>query len=151
MRSWSSLIYPDAAVGDVEPVIAGNYAPDVVTAIDEWHDIYQTVTGAPFPFYFADVDYSNPAWPAIVKELENQSRRREMRFGIIYIGDQSDVSDAEWAAKVIVRFYTYQGLNGGQPDYVLFQSWLPHPQFCLPETDPLAFSGLLDAYIDATR
>jgi hypothetical protein len=64
-------VYPRAQVGDVEPIIAAAYTPDVVTAIGQWHSTYQTVTGAPFPFFFADIDFSNPAWPTIVKQLEN--------------------------------------------------------------------------------
>lgn len=143
-------IYPNAEVGDVEPIIAAAYTPDVMTAIGQWHSTYQTATGAPFPFFFADIDFSNPAWPTIVKQLEDNTRQSGMQFGIIYIGDQQDVSDAEWSSRVVTRFQTYQGQNGGQPDYVLFQSWEPHPQFCLPETDPTTFTGVLDAYVDAT-
>jgi hypothetical protein len=143
-------VYPNAAVGDVEPIIAGPYAPDVVTALTQWHDTYQAVTGTPFPFFFADIDFSNPAWPTIVRQIETGTRQSGMRFGIIYIGDQLDLSDAEWAGKTVARFQTYQGANGGQPDYVLFQSWQPHPQLCLPETDPTTFTGVIDAYIDAT-
>ena len=144
-------IYPNAQVGDVEPVIASAYSPDVVTALGQWHDTYRTVTGAPFPFYFADIDWSNPEWPSIVKQLEEQTRQREMQFGIIYIGDMQDVSDAEWTGKVVARFETYQGQNGGQPDYVLFQSWEPYPQYCLPETDSTTFTGAIEAYVEATN
>jgi hypothetical protein len=144
-------VYPNAQVGDVEPIIAGVYPPDVVTAIGQWHDTYQIVTGAPFPFFFADIDFSNSAWPTIVKALENGTRQRGMRFGIIYIGDIGDGSDQEWTSKVMARFHTYEGVNGGRPDYVLFQSWEPRPQFCLPESDPTTFTGALDAYLDATR
>ena len=50
----------------------------------------------------------------------------------------------------MTRFETYQGENGGQPDFVLFQSWEPYPQYCLPESDSTTFTGVLDAYIDAT-
>jgi ribonuclease I len=85
-----------------------------------------------------------------VKQVEDNTRQSGLQFGIIYIGDQQDVSDAEWSSKAVARFQTYQGQNGGQPDYVLFQSWEPHPQFCLPETEPTTFTGVLDAYIDAT-
>jgi hypothetical protein len=144
-------IYPNAEVGDVEPIIAGVYAPDVVTAIGQWHEAYQAVTGAPFPFFFADIDFSNSAWPTIVKALEDETHQAGMPFGIIYIGDIGDVSDQEWSSKVVARFHTYQGVNGGRPDYVLFQSWEPHPQFCLPESNPTTFTGVLDAYLDATR
>jgi hypothetical protein len=135
-------IYPNALVGDVEPIIDSAYAGGVVAAMGEWHDAYRTVTGAPFPFFFADIDFSNQAWPSLVKELENDTHQRGIQFGIIYIGDQFDVSDAE--------FQAYQGTNGGEPDYVLFQSWEPHPQLCLPESDATTFTGVIDAYIKAT-
>ena len=144
-------VYPNAEVGDVEPIMADVYMPDVVTAMGQWHSTYQTVTGAPFPFFFADNDFSNPAWPRIAKQLEDSARQNGMQFGIIYIGDPQDISDAEWSGKAAARFRSYQGQNGGRPDYVLFQSWEPHPQFCLPESDPATFTGVLDAYIDATR
>ena len=148
-------VYPGAMVGDVEPIIVSapsgyDYSPNVLTAITQWHDTFQAVTGAPFPFFFADIDFSNRSWPALVKAFEVNSHQRGMRFGIIYIGDGPDVSDAEWASKVVSRFQLYQGENSGQPDYVLFQSWLPHPQRCLPESDPTTFTGVIDAYINAT-
>jgi hypothetical protein len=143
-------VYPDTAVGDVEPVVENAYAAGIVPALEQWHDTYQAVTGAPFPFYFADIDFTNPPWPTIVKQLEDGARQRGMKFGIIYIGDYPDTSDAEWAAQVVARFHLYQGQYGGRPDYVLFQSWEPHPLLCLPETDPIAFTGVIDAYIDAT-
>lgn len=143
-------IYPNVAVGDVEPVIVGPYSPDVVTALRLWHDTYRAVTGAPFPFFIADPDYSNSAWPTLVKSLENATRQFGIAFGIIYIGDFYDVSDQQWTAKAIARFQTYEGASGGRPNYALFQSWEPHPQSCLPETDPSAFTSVIDAYIDAS-
>ncbi len=30
------------------------------------------------------------------------------------------------------------------------QSWEVHPEYCLPETDPTTFTGLIDVYLDAT-
>jgi hypothetical protein len=143
-------VYPDAEMGDVEPIVDGGYSPDVITALGAWHQTYQAVTGAPFPFYIADMDFSNPEWPSLAKDMENQTHQSGMKFGIIYIGDMNDTSDAEWTGKAIARFESYQGANGGQPDYVLFQSWETYPQLCLPETDPATFTGVLDAYIDAT-
>jgi hypothetical protein len=143
-------VYPNAEVGDVEPVIDVAYVPDVVTAISQWHATYQSVTGAPFPFFIADNDFGNPAWPGIAKNMEVATKQSGMKFGIIYIGDPTDTSDAEWTGKAVARFQVYQGQSGGQPDYVLFQSWEPYPQFCLPETDSTTFTGVLDAYLDAT-
>ena len=143
-------VYPNAAVGDVEPIITALYQPNVVVAIQQWHATYQALTGAPFPFFVADTDFGNPIWPTLDKRLEAVTRQSGMAFGIIYIGDPQDVSDAEWSRKAVARFELYQGENGGRPDFVLFQSWEPHPQYCLPETDPASFTGVLDNYIQAT-
>jgi len=143
-------VYPNAAIGDVEPVGPGAYQPDAVTALDAWHDTYRSVTGAPFPFFFADVDFADPAWPALVRQLETATVRRGIRFGIIYTGDPQDTSDAEWTSQVVARFEEYQRQAGGRPDYVLFQSWQPRPALCLPETDPATFTGVINSYITAT-
>ena len=143
-------VYPNIAIGDVEPVRPNTYQPDPATAIDAWHDSYRSVTGAPFLFFFADVDFTNPVWPALVKQLETSTRSRGIRFGIIYTGDQQDDSNAEWTSQVVARFEEYQHRAGGQPDYVLFQSWQPRPTLGLPETDPATFTGVIDTYVTAT-
>jgi hypothetical protein len=143
-------IYPDAQIGDVEPVIDSAYPPGVIAAMADWHQAYREVTGQPFPFFFADIDFSNSAWPNLVLKLEEQTHLLDMKFGIIYIGDPPDLTDAEWAAKTTARFYTYQGDFRGKPDYVLFQSWEQRPHFMLPETNPFTFTGVLDSYIEAT-
>ena len=143
-------VYPDAEIGDVEPVSPGTYQPDAAAALDAWHDTYRWVTGTPFPFFFADVNYSDPAWPDLVMQLANGSRQRGIRFGIIYIGDTQDTSDAEWTSQVTARFEEYQRQDKAQPGYVLFQSWQPRPARCLPETNPATFTGVSYTYINAT-
>jgi len=143
-------VYPDAEVGDVEPVVEGGYAPNVLAALVQWHEVYTEVTGAPFPFFFADVDFSNSAWPQLVKQLENLTHQQGSCFGIIYIGDLTDGWDGEWTSKALSRFFEYQGTTGGRPDYVLFQSWEPSPAHSLPESDPYTLTGVIAAYLNAT-
>jgi hypothetical protein len=143
-------VYPEVEVGDVEPIVANGYAPNVLAALIQWHEIYREVSGAPFPFFFADIDFSNSAWPQLVKQLEEIIHQQGMRFGIIYIGDQTDGWDVEWASKALSRFYEYQGTTGGRPDYVLFQSWEPSPAHCLPESNPFTLTGVIDTYLNAT-
>jgi hypothetical protein len=144
-------IYPGAEIGDVEPVSPYTYQENAVTTVEAWFDTYRSVTGAPFPFFFADVDFIYPAWPALVQQLATGSRQRGIRFGIIYVGDTQDNSDAEWTSQVVARFEEYQQQDEGRPDYVLFQSWQPRPTWCLPETDPTTFTGVIDTYITATK
>jgi len=140
-------VYPNAQVGDVEPILTSQYVPDVVTAMSGYHAAYQAASGTPFPFFFADIDFTNPSWATLVKTLELQTRAEGSRFGIIYIGDQLDTSDAQWTGKVVARFTAYEGAAGGRPDYALFQSWQPHPLHNLPETDATTFTGAIDAYL----
>ena len=140
-------VYPALAVGDVEPVIAAGYTPDVVTDLSAWHTAYAAANGAPFPFFIADTDWSNPAWPTIDASLEAATHAQGLRFGIIYIGDMTDTTDAEWIGKAAARFTAFQVTGGNRPDFVLFQSWENHPLRCLPESDPTTFTGLLDSYL----
>ncbi len=153
VAQFTALVHsvnPAVAVGDVEPVITTQgYTPDVVTALENWHDAYAKANGAQFPFFIADNDFSNPAWPRLDRALESGARQRLMRFGVIYIGDPTDTSDAEWISKVEARFETYEYRSGGRPDFALFQSWETHPKYCLPETSPSTFTGALDAYLNA--
>lgn len=149
LQSYTQLvqtIYPNAQVGDVEPVVNA-YTTDPVTAIGQWHDAYKALTGAAFPFFIADMDFSNAAWPTLAKSMEVATHGRGMHYGIIYSGDPADVSDVQWIGKTVARFQAYQGTGGGRPDYVLFQSWNQHPWRALPETDPTTFTGALDAYV----
>jgi hypothetical protein len=142
-------VYPALEVGDVEPIIAAGYTPDVVTELNTWHAAYAAAAGAPFPFFIADTDWSNPAWPAIDASIESADHAQGMRFGIIYIGDQTDTSNAVWIGKAAARFTAFQVTAGNKPDFVLFQSWENCPQRTLPESDPTTFTGLLDAYLAA--
>lgn len=141
---------PATQVGDVEPVLPGDYTPDVVTAIGQWHDAYKAASGSYFPFYFADLDYDDAQWPQRALGLQSAVHSRGEKFGIIYIGDYQDTSDAQWAQQTVARFDQFQGLDGGAPDYVLFQSWEPHPTMCLPESSATTFTGVINAYLTAT-
>jgi len=143
-------VYPNAKVGDVEPIIHQGYTPGTVLELTEWHEVYASINGAPFPFFFADIDFSYPGWPDLTLMMEQTSHAHGMHFGIIYIGDRLDTSDAEWSAKVVSRFQRYQGVTKGKPDYVLFQSWEIHPTYCLPETAPTTFTNTINTFLEET-
>jgi hypothetical protein len=141
--------YPNAEVGDVEPVITTGYGTDPVTALTGWHDAFKTAMGSAFPFFIADMDFGNPTWASLAVTMQNTMRARGEQFGIIFIGDPTDTSDAIWSGKTVTRFQTFTSTSGSAPDFVFFQSWDPYPQYCLPETDPTTFTGVVKAYIDS--
>jgi len=142
-------IDPNLAVGDVEPVIENAYPTDVVSALTQWHALYASVNGFGFPFYIADSNFNDPLWPTLDKNLETATHAAGMQFGIIYEG-LSQTTDASWASAVVSQFTTYQGVTGGKPDFVLFQTWEPNPTHALPETNPLALTGIVKTYIADT-
>lgn len=142
--------YPNAQVGDVEPLIAAGYSTDSETAISGWHDAFATAMGTPFPFFVADMDFGNPAWASLAVQMQQTIRARGERFGIIFIGDPTDTSDAVWASKTLARSQTFAITTGSAPDFVFFQSWDPHPQYTLPETVPTTFTGVVKAYLDSS-
>jgi hypothetical protein len=141
--------YPSAQVGDVEPVITTGYGTDPVTAISGWHDAFTAAMGSPFPFYIADMDFSNTGWPALAVQMQQAMRARGEKFGIIFIGDPTDTSDAIWSSKTLSRVQMFASTSGSAPDFVFFQSWDTYPQYCLPESDPTTFTGVMKAYINA--
>jgi hypothetical protein len=141
--------YPNAEVGDVEPIIATGYGTDPVTALSGWHDAFKAAMGAAFPFFIADMDFSNTGWPALAVQMQTTMRARGETFGIIFIGDPTDTSDATWSSKTIGRAQTFATTSGSAPDFVFFQSWDPYPQYCLPESDATTFTGVVKAYVDA--
>jgi len=53
--------------------------------------------GAQFPFFVADMDFGNPGWPALAVRVQRAMRGRRERFGIIFIGEPTDTSDAMWS------------------------------------------------------
>jgi len=136
-------VSPGVIVGDIEPLWAGLD----VDELENWLDAYHAVTGTHLPFFHLDVDFAGrPDWTEDAKELENFARERGIEFGIIYTGDWTDTSDGEWVAHAEERMVAYEAQAGGRPDHVIFQSWHDRPDRSLPETDPTAFTHLINRY-----
>lgn len=135
-------VYPDAVIGDIEPLWLGVDVQELVN----WLDTYKAVTGSNFPSIDLDLDYARADWSTAAKQLEDAARARGMEFGVFYIGDAGDTTDAEWLNKAFERARQYELVAGGKPDRVKFQSWHDHPDYVLPETKPDTFTALINAY-----
>jgi hypothetical protein len=135
-------VYPDVIVGDNEPLWAGVNVDELVG----WLDAYKAVTGSNLPFIHLDLDYSRPDWPLAAKQLEQAARKRGIEFGIFYLGDAGDSSDAEWLNKAFERARLYELVAGGKPDHVIFESWHDRPDHVLPESNPDTFTALIKRY-----
>jgi len=132
--------FPDAIFGAVET------AQLEVDHVARWVEAYRAVMGEDLGYFHLDPDYGQPDWPQRALEIETYLRSQGIEFGLFYMGDWQDASDAEWVARAEERFLRYEVEYGGRPDHVVFQSWHPHPEQLLPETDPSAFTYLIGRY-----
>jgi len=135
-------VFPEVVIGDIEPL----WKTTDIAGIVSWIDDFQAATGSPFAFFHLDIDYSRADWAPRARELEDAVRARGIAFGVHYIGDRADASDAAWLNRAATRYATFEGTAGGRPDHVVFQSWHDHPNRMLPETSTTSFTGLLDRY-----
>jgi hypothetical protein len=141
-------IYPGLLVGDIMAVPAFREAgPDWAKQIGVWFDTWRSVSGAPLAFFHVDVDWPMANWQASVAPVRGEVSRRGIPFGMVYNGFLTDESDSAWMAAAEDHFIDYEVREGNAaPDQVDFQSWNPHPSHVLPETDPTAFTHLIDRY-----
>jgi hypothetical protein len=134
-------VFPDVKIGSIE---TGNLDVKDITA---WVSAYRDVTGEELAYLHLDVPYFIPDWAERAKEIEAYVRSRGIDFGIYYVGDWEDTSDAQWLGKAEQHFVEYEAVAGGEPDQAIFQSWNPHPVALLPEDQPNTFTWLINRYL----
>lgn len=137
-------IFPNVVVGDIE-----SDHQTSVAELETWMEIYRSVSGDYFPFFHLDVDWQAADWPQRASMLEAYLRQRGIRFGMIYNGGfEADTADLTWLASAQDHMAIYEMQHKGRPDDVVFQSWNDYPHHVLPETDPTAFTHLINRYFD---
>ena len=134
-------VFPDVRIGAIET------ADHSVEAVARWVEAYRAVMGEDLDYFSLDVDYSRPNWAKDAHAIEDYLRGRGIESGIFYRGDENDTSSAQWIAKAEQRFVEYEVIAGGRPDRAIFQSWHHQPDHVLPETDPSAFTYLVNRYL----
>ncbi len=134
-------LFPNARFGAVE---TANNDPDQVA---RWVEAYRAVMGEDLAYFNFDLNYHDPNWAQDAKAIEDYLHGRGIEFGMFYRGDETDTTDAQWVAKAEERFVAYEVIAGGHPDRAIFQSWHPHPEHLLPESDTSTFTHLVDRYL----
>jgi hypothetical protein len=145
-----NAIDPDTRVGDIEP-----FFPAVGSDLGEpQYEVWLGRMASSLAFFHFDVDWYYSGWTDPVERMEHFTQGIGLRSGIIYNGDggggllDEGLSDATWIANAEANMVFYE-LSGGEPDQVVFQSWVAPPRHVLPETDPSAFTYLIDRYFRA--
>jgi hypothetical protein len=138
-------VFPDVIVGDIEPVPAAEAPTDWVKRYAAWLDAWRELSGAPFPFFHLDVNWS-VLWRPDVEAMRHELVSRRIPFGMIYNGYWEDITDADWVRDTIAHFTKYETQTGVTPDHVVFETWDQHPTHALPETSPAAMTYEIDSY-----
>jgi hypothetical protein len=138
-------VFPNVIVGDIEPVPNNTGSLNWLTQYTAWIDAWRAAAGAPFAFFYFDVDWT-VNWKPSVESLRQVLVQRAIPFGIIYNGWLSDSTDASWIGDSESHYVAWEAQGGAIPDHVIFQSWYPYPRHVLPESDPTAFTYLIDSY-----
>lgn len=144
----AKTVFPNLLVGDIMAVPAFQSAGSTwAQQYAAWFDTWRTFTGAPMAFFHVDVDWTTPNWQAAVATIRPLVEQRGIPFGMVYNGFLTDESDTAWMTAAENHLVDYEMTSGyAPPEQVNFQSWNPNPTHVLPETDPTAFTYLIDRY-----
>jgi hypothetical protein len=138
-------VFPNVIVGDIEPVPNTQNSGDWLNQYAAWIDAWRGAAGMPFAFFHFDTDWT-VNWKPSVESLRQVLVQRGIPFGLIYNGWLSDSTDASWIDDSENHYVEWEAQEGAIPNHVIFQSWYPFPQHVLPESDPTAFTYLIDSY-----
>ncbi len=144
----AKTVFPNLPVGDVMAVPPfQDAAPDWAAQYGIWFDTWRSLTGAPLAFFHVDADWTVPNWQAAVAEVRPVAAQRGLPFGMVYNGFLTNETDSAWMAAAENHFIDNEVRGGNAaPEQVNFQSWNPNPTHVLPETDPTAFTYLINRY-----
>jgi hypothetical protein len=138
-------VFPEVIVGDIEPIPAVQAPADWLQRYSAWLDAWKDVSGASFPFFHLDVNWSLD-WVPHAEAMRHELVSRHILFGMIYNGYWEDIADVDWVRDAIAHFTKYETQTGVTPDHVAFEGWDHHPLHALPETSPAAMTYDIDSY-----
>jgi hypothetical protein len=148
--------FPGLVIGDAEPTNLAGF-PDWQQQYGDWAAGFQKAMGRPLAFLHLDIPWFNhgvfiePDDAVAVYHFAEGLKRKGMleKIGIIYNGTglPANMTDAQWMQNAREHLLTLTNKLGLRPDQAIFQSWVPQPSHCLPESDPNALTNLVVFYV----
>ncbi len=141
LRALSSA-FPGLKVVDIEPL--GGPPRQVALEIRRYKSAIEAFRqdGMPVTSFRTDVSW----WalpPGALAALCKMLRSEHVTFGVIC--DGSGHTDAAWVRSAEINMARVRAAVGN-PDVVVFQSWMRHPAQFLPENAAYSFTHLIDWY-----
>ncbi len=135
--------FPEVIIGDIEPFPVS--APNWLSQYQAGIVAFRNALGFPLAFFHSDLNWNAASYLSDIASVRRMAASEGVPFGIIYDGNGTDTTDAQWIQFAIQRMVTNE-LAQGLPDSVIFQSWMPYPKKLLPESDPDSFTSLINRY-----
>jgi hypothetical protein len=140
--------FPNAVVGDIEPVAGVGGPTNWVQEIGQWASAYQQAVGQPLAFFHSDAAWQATGSATQLRQLQSYFHAQRIPFGIIYDGDFND-SAVQWTTAAEQRFANIETNPQAVPDDAILESWHPQPLYALPETQAGTMTYLVDRYMAA--
>jgi hypothetical protein len=134
-------VFPRLEVGDVEPIGHGEEPGHWAETIAQWLAAFEAASGHKLAFLHLDVGW-NGDWENELRAVAKVARRSGVPIGVIYDGDQFELSDQAWAEDAREHYEAVESVLDGSPDHVVFQSWNRNPTRALPESDSNSLTGI---------
>ena len=138
-------VYPGVKIGDIESLGAPPNDTDP-NELQQWMAAYRQAAGYPLAFVHLDVTWGLD-WRGVMIRLAKVVHAAGVPLGVIYNGDSTELSDADWAANVERHYTAIEALPLAAVDQVIFQSWNQYPRRVLPETLPTSETGIVKRYL----
>jgi hypothetical protein len=141
--------FPNAQVGDIEPLLGETAPPNYVDEILEWMNAYEQAVGIPFAFFHVELNGESTEVQTQLSQLSAQMRSNGTKFGIIYNGSLSDTTGPAWTTDAEALFVWVEQNQAMVPDDAVLQTWEIQPDHALPETQPGTMTYLVNRYAAA--
>jgi hypothetical protein len=143
-------VFPDAQVIEDEPT-EGLESP---AEFGRWLDQMKKELGdgAPQSIRF-DVQWTSRKrpWREAAQSLIATIKQHGLKYGVIFDGTPQDQTDEDWIRTTEGHIKAWEAAIHDMPDHVMIQSWSPHPQKLLPETNPGTLLYLVNWYCENAR
>ncbi|HXQ53711.1 MAG TPA: hypothetical protein VN802_21640 [Stellaceae bacterium] len=136
-------LYPNVKIVDHD----GPQAPPGYAALaEQWLDAYRDATGRPLDGWAMEVNWRSD-WRERIAATTPVLRRHHIKTGLFLDANGGPtVTDESWMAQARQNGRDLKAAKFDL-DFVMIITWMQHPRRMVPETDPLAFTSLVDWYV----
>jgi hypothetical protein len=132
--------FPGITFGDIEPL--NSHTLGRIDTMLDFARAFRQATGEPISFIHADIIWADTWLPQLI-EWQRKANAAGIGLGIIIDGDNQDKDDLAWAGKAIKRYGAIMSGLRRSPDQIVFQSWMSHPLWVVPDNEPGTLTSIV--------